>query len=545
MILENWTHLMFKRDWMNYFIIISCGIIVHGLLLLNDGIYWDDWLWVTALKGKNWSIIYSVGFERGVPFDSYFNWFFSYFKNIELAHRSVAFISILFAAGLIYAICNKLRILNKTDSLFIALISMVYPAFQTQMLLCTTNYLFYYMLFLIAVLVAFKSVTALSFTKYILRFASWIFFFISFSHGSLLVYFWGFVIIILLYLHDFKIDNIKKVFFNTVTRIIDYILLPFTYWTARKILFPPYGHYADVYKFVFSPEKWFLNLALFLYNGVYRQFNAALVKLITQPGLWLFVLLGVLFWYAKFKGDTVHPSETSETLAKPQFLLAYGFLLMGLGMLPYIAVGYYPTLTGWSTRHSLLLALPIALMLVALAHILFRRPEGGLSHIGWIFLTTLLLAFSIATVSNYIGWQARWVKDRSVMVNLARLDGDRDYSIYWVNDQYNFGGEKYRFYEWSSIFKLIWGEEKRIGYDLIYPDSNRKFPEWHNRVSIELYNLGKFDPDGRQATLNIYGRYNGSVIGLLGQYYYYRFLHPQRMYDFLIGVTEVNVLPAS
>lgn len=544
------THM---QDRINYLFIIFCGIIIHGLLLLNDGIYWEDWLWISALRDNNWSIIYPVGFERGVPTDTYFFWFFSYIKNIEFAHRTVAFLSILFDAGLIYAICNKLRVLNKIDSLFVALISMIYPANHSQILLCTTNQLFYYMLFLGAVLFVFKSITARSFTKKIWRFASWVLFYISFSYGPLLMFFGGFIIILVLYLQDFKIYNFKRVLFNTVPRCIDYILLPFTYWAIKSIFFsiPLSGLYAGEYKFVASPERWFISLGKFVYNGIYGQFNTALVELISQPALWLFVLLGVLVWYTYFKGSAAHPSEASVTLAKPNSLFAYGLLLIGLGMFPYIAVGKGPSLTGWESRHSLLLALPIALMIVALARFLFHYPQKGYSLPGWFFFSTLLIAFGLTTISSYIGWQARWVKDRSVMLNLARLDGAKEYSVYWINDQYPLGGEStlsgennYRFYEWSSIFENIWGDETRFGYDR--RDPNPELLKEHTKFFTKRHNLSNCDPAGRQATLTIRrGTLTGSVFSLVGQYYYYKFLRPQRMEEFLIKVAEIQVLSLS
>lgn len=541
------------RDRMNYLIIVFCGLITHGLLLLNDGTYWEDWLWISALKDKNWLIIRSVGFERGAPIDTYFLWFFSHFKNIEFAHRAVAFIAILFAAGLTYAVFNKLKVLNKIDSLFVALISMIYPAFRTQMLLCTTNYLFYYMLFLSAVLLVFKSITASGFKKYALRCVSWVFFFISFSHGVFLVFFWGFVMLLILFLQDFKIGDFKRIFSNTVPRCMDYILLPFIYWAIREMFFPCplHGLYAGGYKFVISPERWFSCLARFLYNGIYGQFNAALAALVNQPALWLFVLLAVLVWYTYFK-DAAHPLEkASKTLVRPGHLFLYGLLLTGLGMFPYIATGAAPSLTGWESRHSLLLALPVALIIVALARLIFSNSQKDYSLGGWIFFATLLTAFSFTIIASYIGWQGRWVKDRSVMLNLARMAGAKNYSIYWISDQYRLGGEddplsrenNYRFYERSSMFEKTWGDETRFGYDWRYPD--RKILEDHKQFFTKRHNLSNCDPAGRQTVLTIcQGAFNGSVFSLIEHYYYCKFLRPQRMEDLLINATEVRVLPS-
>jgi hypothetical protein len=370
-------------------------------------------------------------------------------------------------------------------------------------------------------------------------------FFLSFNLNSFLVFYFGFLLLLfcLNYWHNSCLWKQALILF--ISRRLYFILLPFVYWIVKEVFFPRHGLYADYNKFTFSPFAILHSLASFLYNGIYRQFNRALVELISQPGLWLFVFLGALAWYAKVKGDKVHSAETSETLAKPQFLLGYGVLLMGLGMFPYVAVGSGPTLTGWNTRHSLLLALPIALIIVALARHLFRRPEGGLSRVGWMFLTTLLLAFSLATVSSYIDWQARWVKDRSVMVNLARLDRAEKYSIYLVNDQYVLGGENYyNFYEWSSIFKKVWGDGTRIGFDQSY--YTPQLLEDYKKYFTGRYNLSDFDPAGCQATLTIrQGIFAYSAFSLVVRYFYYKFLRLQRMDDFLIKVTEVEILPTA
>jgi hypothetical protein len=191
----------------------------------------------------------------------------------------------------------------------------------------------------------------------------------------------------------------------------------------------------------------------------------------------------------------------------------------------------------------LLLGLPVALVVVAIARILFSSFKTGFQKAGWVFLSTLLLAFSFATISHQVGWQARWVKDRSVMVNLAQLDGAGKYSVYWIDDRYILGGEDfYRFYEWSSMFKKVWGDETRIGLDIRYY-TDKDFQDFEPYFT-KRYNLGEFHPGGRQAALIIrQGARPRSEVGLVARYYFHRFLRPRRMAEFLAGVTQVEVNP--
>lgn len=532
----------FSSDILCIAAIIIYIFIVHGLLLINDGIYWDDWLWINPTNNH-------LEIDRIVSAATEMGSVITYWVHIclveLLGYRIVTFIAIIIAGIVVYLIGQHKKMLDRSDALVVALITVSYPAFQTWILLSTASYVFYYALFLLGVLISLKSETYRGTRRIIFSACAILFFFVSFNLNSLLVFYFGFLLLLFYLIYQPNKNSWKQTLLLFISRRLYFILLPFIYWIVKEGFFPRYGGYANYNQFTFSPFAILHGLASFLYNGIYRQFNTALVELISQPGLWLFVFLGGLYWYAKFKGDKMHPAETSETLAKPQFLLAYGVLLTGLAMFPYAVVGLGPSLTGWSTRHSLLLSLPIAVIIVALARLLFRRPNGWLSHTGWIFLTTLLLAFSIATVSSYIGWQARWVKDRSVMVNLARLDGAEKYSIYWINDQYMIGGENnYRFYEWSSIFKKIWGDETRIGFD--QRDYAPQLLEDNKKYFTKRYNLSNFYPTSCQATINIrQGTLASSSFHLVVRYFYYKFLRPQLMDDFLIRVAEVKILPTA
>ena len=127
------------------------------------------------------------------------------------------------------------------------------------------------------------------------------------------------------------------------------------------------------------------------------------------------------------------------------------------------------------------------------------------------------------------------------MCNLGRTPNAGQYSVYWVDDHYLLAGAKqYRFYEWSSIFKRIWGGEGRIGLDERYAGAGTVSE--YQPYFRSKYNLNELDPAGCQAVISIRpGKADVSAKALVIQYFGYRFFKPERMSSFLETVTEVRL----
>ncbi len=192
-------------------------------------------------------------------------------------------------------------------------------------------------------------------------------------------------------------------------------------------------------------------------------------------------------------------------------------------------------------------SLPVAIMLVATARLASGRDRAVFSRPAFTVLTVLVLAFSWALVKNYVSWQARWIKDLSVMANLAQLEGAQDYSYYWVDDQSELGftGEPYRYYEWASIFKWVWGDESRVGLDksLYTADYLARKPP---RIS-ERRGLSDFDPSGGHSALTI--RRGAAAYGepeLFARYFFYKYLRGEDELDAFLGqIAQVEISPLS
>jgi hypothetical protein len=538
-----------KYDW-NYLVILLSALLAHGLMLLNDGLYWDGWLIYSDLVAKRWDNFRLMFTESGIPVTMYFHWWMGYSPGIVFAYRVVAFASLAFAAMVIYRICLKSGWLSRGESLIIALVSLTYPAMQVGFELINVPAVLCYFLFFAAVLLAMQSEEQAGGLRfYLLRAVALALFFLSFTVNSLLVFYFGFLLFLLLYVRRLKNlpwRNWQKLLVNFVLRHLDFLVLPFLYWGLKQLLFPRVGLYANYNQFQLSLRSFVYTYLFFFANGIYRQLVEAVRVVINWPVPFILALLLALWAYSVFKIKTVKFfSREAHTIA----LLAFGLVLLFLASFPYVIVGLWPTASGWSTRHAMLIPLPIALITLALVRLIFARRAAMLSRLGMMLLVAVVVMFTLALLRNYVAWQARWVKDRSVMVNLRGRDDARDDSVYWVYDEFPpVGKEFYRFYEWSSIFKNVWGGETRVGLDQKNAtsefDNSEKFLDRRQEFFTARYNLSNFDPAGCQVKLTIHpGAEASSETAMAFKYLYYRFLNSSGMDEFLRGVTKIEVQP--
>jgi hypothetical protein len=179
--------------------------------------------------------------------------------------------------------------------------------------------------------------------------------------------------------------------------------------------------------------------------------------------------------------------------------LAYGILLFFFAAFPYAMVGKSPAVEGWTTRHALLSGLPMAIILVSLARFLFQQPKFIWRRVGYGALVFLVIAFSLRLAQNYLAWQSRWVKDKSVMLQLEASKAARQSSTLWIRDSFPLvGQEPYRYYEWSSMFTVIWGDESRIGLGDVRNRNQTLKLDFDRRL-----NLSEYNHNGCQALMTI------------------------------------------
>lgn len=535
-----------------YFLIALAALLSHGLLLLNDGTYFDDWILKPLLIDGNWNELQNWFSEMGLPVSPYFYWAMhqtgDYYKIAVLLTK-------FFTAVLVYKICLRLVWVNRYEALGIALLNLVYPAYQVATTFCNLIYEFYYLLFLLAawLLLRAEPLKGWNGQGLLARLPPLLLFFISFNLNSLLVFYFPFLLLLFLHLkqaHQFSWSAAAR---TLLPRHADFILLPFVYWAGKKLLFPTHGLYESYNTIKFSLSVLASHILDFIETAGYAQVEASIARLMGQPILWVLALALAYLAYSRTlkHRDALPPThiQIGQEARKAKWIFLFGALLLLSGVFAYSVVGLSPSISGWNTRHAILVGLPMAILIVAAlrplwVNGLYHEPGNFDSRLVSILIgASLFAAFALSTVSYYVGWQARAIKDRAVMTVLAEAPVLKKFSIFWIDDQFPAGGERlYRFYEWSSMFKQVWGGESRIGLQVQGYGNNPAILSGLGQYFNKRYLLAEFDPAGCQVAMGITrGPLQYSDAEMVLRYFKFRFLDEEGLSGFLHGVVHLNI----
>lgn len=540
-----------------YFWLLLVTITCHGLLLFNGGIYWDDWLSLGYLKSGDWQSLSEQTSEMGLPLLGYFQWSLK-LLNIYAYYKIIAFLLIYISAVLIYQTSLNLRILTGMESLLLAIIFIAFPAYQVTVLFCTLNYLFCLFLFYLAAYIYLESLVGTKSTRLILiyKLGAAAIFFISFNLNSLLVYFYAFLL--LMFLNQKGKDGGTG--FKTITAFIKtnwlFILLPVMYWAWRNIFTPPHGLYANYHKLDVGVWQIFYLCISFIRVSVFGQFFSAVRDLGDHVTVWLGLLFGayITYGYVSWKRGAENIA-LDRWFNNKQAIAAFGFGLIALicAIFPYAAVGLGPEFAGFGTRHNVLISLPVAILIVSVFRI-YSQSYGQLNHISkngfkrnqLLILCTLVLSFALSCNHYYISWEARAIKDRAFMYALQSHPELGGYATYWIDDRFPVGPVlEYSYYEYSSIFKTVWGGESRIGVPISYLKVYKEGVSRKDFNLIHRYNLQDFNANGREIILVVKPKIDISEFQLVKSYYANRirsFLGVDEDGEFLSRILSVETI---
>jgi len=537
-----------KIAWRHYAIITGFCLLVHGLLLLNDGIYWDGWLIYTFLKFGHFDRLYSWFSQSGALPIYYVHRFMGLLPGMVFCYKLAAFLLILASTLLIYRIGVRTAWVDRRESLLIALIALCYPAFQVSVELVVLPFLLTYAMFLAAVYLAVQNRLQVGKATPVYPIVACLLFFLSFFVGSLLVFYLGFLWLLAITPMPVEAnaeegEQLPAPLRRWPLRVPSYyLLLPIAFWVVKSVFFAPVGVYKHYNKFNWSPHSIGYSVNTFLAGAIYDQFMAA-IALFTQPVAWLFCLLFLLWTYKQFG---IGSRSLGQGRSSSRGLLIFGGVLLLLAILPYSLVAKPPSSFGYDTRNALLIGLPMAVIIVAVCRLFCSTSTKALSRTGWVVLAGLSMLCVLSTWNYYLAWQARGIKYHAVLQSLSRNREASRYSVYWVDDNFLTGGQElYSFQELSSMFRVAWGGESRIGIDL-------RSRYWLDALTVQRqlfmlpwsqqYNLTTCNPRGPQARLLIRrGPAAGSNLRIVGKYYYYKFVKRGNLSKYLSEIADVRV----
>ncbi|MBU1152820.1 hypothetical protein KKB84_02475 [bacterium] len=523
-------------------VILFFTLMAHGIMiLLNDEVYFDGWYLVGWQRRKDFATMRTFYNQVGMPFLYYCHKFMAKLPRSIFWYKVLSFASLFLSSFFVYCLCQKSGSFTNAESLCIALLMLCYPGQHMTVEPTCIQYVFTLTLFLLGCLLGLQAEAAQGTAQWIMRGGAVVVFLISFNMNSLLAFYSGFILLLILC----YISNEGLSLFGIIQYILKrgyYLALPFIYWFWKEKFTPRHGHYADYNRIRFKGIKDIVAAYMqLLRTGVGGVFMQSLLFLFKQPIGW--VIAAVCGGTALCLSQHFLLFE-SMTRAKSGMIILYGAFLMSYGSISYILVGQPFGLRGWATKNNALLALPMALIIFG-AGSMIQKPSVIAP-----FLGVLIIAHIIYLNYNYLCLLAVYAKNRSWLLNLGKISLAKDISIFGVCNRHQICASLDAHPETIYLvymFEWLWGDVTRLGINELKP---RKIAYTPEEVKAEIYKttidyaLQGIDPYGKQAQLIVrQGEQGLSEVQTAVRYLIYRFFKRDKFEDFLSGITQLELIP--
>ena len=224
---------MLKKDFINLSLIYLAS---HVWILLNHGIFWDDWVW-----SNNYIELHKASSEIGLGrLTALFN-IFLYSSNVPIFFSKFIILLLYLATGIIFRkILDHFDIIKLQEKYYLSIFFLISPLNMTRSSLCTANNALNLFLFFLGVLLILENKN----NRYGIKmlFACICLFFSYFTNS--LVPFMA-ILYLVLFFHSREQKSIMKTFKYFFKKYYIYIALPLIFWTIKLLFFRPYGLYEN------------------------------------------------------------------------------------------------------------------------------------------------------------------------------------------------------------------------------------------------------------------------------------------------------------
>lgn len=476
------------------------ALVAHGVLLFNNGVYWDGWMIDSWHRNRDWPAMRRFFSEVGLPPVYYQHRILGGLGAGVFGFRLVAFGATLLSALAVYALSLRLGALGDLYSLLLALLYLSYAGYHMN---TDTNVGLQYTLptaiFYWAVYLALAAQDQSGAAHVALRAVALLAFLVAFNANSLLVYYFGFLALQLALQWPSGGDLGQAAW--VVAANLDYIALPFLFWILKERLTPRHGFYREYNRISIRPLRVMFRLLNAVRSGLEAPVSAPLRTAAAFHYLWIPIAAFAAAFYAADRLVLIAPLP--EGMVK--VLLLAGPVLLLLAALPYALVGQQFAPAGWATKHHMLFHLPVAMIVLGVAALVLPP------NFAFAAIVLVLVANAAYLLRLYLFYIAVVAKERSWLHKLKALDGARHTAVFCITDHHAIQGDPvypqnspaYAFY----MFEWLWGEKTHLGIHVPPQQTLRIPPEVVateiTRTSLD-YEMGGIDVRGPQARLHIH-----------------------------------------
>lgn len=430
-------------------LILGYGILTHGIIFFNDGLYWDGWLvdaWQQNGDRNSMRRFYS---EVGMPNLYFEHWILGRFPRRQMTYRAISLVSLLLIAVFVFLTAVYTNTFNPLQATLISLLLLSYPAYAVTFDGVTSlQYTFKIALFYMGCFFAVTTIANFDATHIFVFAASLILFFYAFNANSVLVFFGGFLLFYAWLVHARSPDGVEA---YEYVKIFTLTILPIAYWVAKETLAPRQGYYGNYNK---------IRIALFPILKVPLQalrygVDVPMIKPVLEAVRFKY---SFLVFASIFLGSLMF-DFSKDLVAMPTLdalkILVSGYALLFLGAAPFMLVGLGSAEGGWASKNFMLFHLPFALVVFGWLQLV---PHS----FGIVLIPLILLANTVYIIKTHLLYIAVSVKDKALIRWMAanpRLSSASVIKIrdsHWIEYPFDRKATMFRPAYLSCMVKRIW-----------------------------------------------------------------------------------------
>ncbi|TQF29565.1 hypothetical protein UNPA324_07850 [Bradyrhizobium sp. UNPA324] len=519
-------------------------LAAHAPMLLNDGLFMDDWL---VLKPRPDYFI-DIGFllnGAGHPifysYDMLANW-----TGAPVAVMvSLAFAGIVFGAACLVLTATRLGLLDRAEAVGFALIVWTYPGYQLWAGKANAVYVFSFGLLFVGAWLLALAFSARGWRLVSLRVACAFVFLLSFALNSTVVLYA--CVVLGLFVAKWQSGKIGEGFLRRTWHAAwrcalgypELIVLPLVYAAALSIWFKRIGLYAQHYGAHLPTLGEMANGWRAFFGAGYRDVVTHAFQAASQspaPFVVAAVLVAVTVLPLR---PGKEPPASRRVIVLPFALAVVLFLALSS---PYLIAGLRPSSTHfYESRHLLLFGVPAALTLLALKRLADHWIGSGVAF-AILFGSGTMLWIGMLW-NDYVFLQARTLKQEALTSSLANRVQPAA-TVYALDDHFFDRPSRdvpFGLAEVTGMLRLAWGNQPFFGFALRAERPDILYEMAEKRVAPGTA-FRHFDPSGPQATILLRAASGtASDRALVRKYYTCRLLARCDAAELLAQLAEVTI----
>jgi hypothetical protein len=447
-------------------IVLLCAlVVVHIPLLLNDGLFGEDWLLFEIKPGYPTQPDFLLH-GAGHPF------LYAYCALANLSGHPIAFMKALALAGILIGATNlrgfllRLRRFSSLEATMFAFLVWSYAGFQDWATKLTATYVLSMALLCVGLNILAQLISH-DRPRPMLRLCGLAAIFLSFSLNSLITAYLVGLCAALIAAGSDQESGMKaqpRRIIVLALRFVDFLAVPVVYWISINHFFPKAGPYRDYYLMRIPSVGELLSRLSDFWQWGYIQ--------LARDGLFIARAMPKLIIPALVIGATIvllasrskRDKAGAPTIISVIWPLTAALLAFVACAAPYIVSGIGPNGHFYESRHLILFGIPLALALIA-GYRLVSRVAGN-DALGNILAGAAITLNICALWNGYFFQEARWLRQAALIDDLHRKYPEPPAAVFNLSDGFlDFG--RHTFFgitEITGALHAAWDSRPLFGF---------------------------------------------------------------------------------